>query len=138
MKNKTVSLPASFPSLSSLRCALVGEWRALRRLCSKEDLTDSDSEFVGTDIRLQVTASGWTLHTGSSDYDQDHRGFWGASSLSYGKQNLLSLARELLEDARESHAQSEDGESWRNEQTEKRALLSAGLHPSQTGMRKSV
>lgn len=138
MKSKAVRLPASFPSLSSLRCALVGEWRTLRRLCSKEDLTDSDSEFVGTDIRLQVTANGWQLHTGSSDYDQDHRGFWGASCLSYGKQNLLSLARELLDDARESHAQAIDGEEWRSEQDEKRALLSAGLHVSQTGMRKSV
>lgn len=35
-----------------------------------------------TDVRVQATDGGnWSLHTGSSDYDTDHRGYWGASSI---------------------------------------------------------
>lgn len=35
-----------------------------------------------TDVRLQVYDNGhWAIRTGSSDYDQDHHGYWGASLL---------------------------------------------------------
>lgn len=129
--------PYRFPSVSALRSALCAEWRGLRRTCSPSDLADPyDSDAtIGTDVRLQVTERGWNTHSGSSDYDQDHRGAWGASFLPYARTNLTDLARELLDDARESHAQILDGEQWRKEQAEKRALMGAGLHPSQTGAR---
>ena len=44
-----------------------------------------------TDVRLQVH-DGWTIHHGSSDYDQDHRGMWGASSVS--ARDSLAILRE--------------------------------------------
>jgi hypothetical protein len=91
-----------FPSIASLRSALVSEQKTFRRMCSKSDLSDSrdDNQSPGTDLRLQVTASGWYVHTGSSDYDQDHRGAWGASFLPYGRANLSDIARGLIEQAK--------------------------------------
>ncbi len=39
------------------------------------------------DVRLQVYNDGqWAIRWGLSDYDQDHRGYWGASSVP-GSQN---------------------------------------------------
>lgn len=36
----------------------------------------------GIDVRLQLYTDGhWAIRFGASDYDQDHRGFWGASSV---------------------------------------------------------
>lgn len=35
------------------------------------------------DLRLQVHANGnWALHAGDPQYDTDHRGFWGSTSVS--------------------------------------------------------
>jgi hypothetical protein len=126
-----------FPSLTSLRSALVHEHTYLRRSFSPSDLAGDDDATPGTDIRLRVFGRNWQLLTGSSDYDTDHRGAWGASFLPYGRTNLLALARELLDDARESYAQMQEGEAWHTEQAERRALLSAGLHSSQTGRRSA-
>jgi len=39
-----------------------------------------DYEFI--DVRLRFFDDNIYLYCGSSDYDQDHRGYWGASSLS--------------------------------------------------------
>jgi hypothetical protein len=67
---------------------------------------DSTSE-EALDIRLHVWEDGtWTIHTGDSQYDQDHRGFWGSSSL-MGKCNWVSIrdiARDLLDQVREDYA----------------------------------
>ena len=59
-----------------------------------------------TDIRLQVRESGWCTHTGDPCYDQDHRGFWGASSIDRTT-NCRELARDLIDQAREDQAQCE-------------------------------
>ena len=54
------------------------------------------------DVRLQVYEDGmWSIHLGPSDYDSDHRGFWGASSIS-PKTNCKELAKELIEQVFES------------------------------------
>lgn len=92
-----------FPSIASLRSALVNEQKTLRRLCSKEDLCDlyDRDQAPGADLRLQVNASGWYVHTGPSDYDQDHRGAWGASFLPYGRANFRDIARDLIEQAKD-------------------------------------
>lgn len=47
--------------------------------------------FTESDVRLQVH-DGWTIHHGSSDYDQDHRGMWGAGSV--GARDSLASLRE--------------------------------------------
>ena len=77
-----------YPSVRALRASLVASNR------------DLDSE---ADVRLQVTRAGWSLHVGPSDYDQDHRGWWGASSLpGRGKRfHAEDLARDLISQARE-------------------------------------
>lgn len=57
------------------------------------------------DIRLQLTADGAKIHTGASDYDQDHRGYWGASSLP-GKDesfNAFDTALDLIRQAQDQY-----------------------------------
>jgi hypothetical protein len=65
------------------------------------------------DVRLQVYEDGlWVVRYGASDYDQDHRGFWGASCLpgvspQTGKVqrcNSYDIARELIEQVRDQYA----------------------------------
>lgn len=69
------------------------------------------SEEEGCDVRLQVWDDGeWAVRWGSSDYDQDHRGFWGASSVPgvvNGKVQRFdsrAVARDLIEQAKEQEA----------------------------------
>lgn len=57
------------------------------------------------DVRLQVSEDGWSIHTGDSSYDQDHRGFWGASSMDE-RTNCYDLAKDLIDQAREHQAQT--------------------------------
>ena len=108
MKNQTgsVSIPrsAGFPTISELVSELKDQWKWLRKDCSEDDLKEKGSDFCGTDVRLRVHDGSWYVYTGSSDYDQDHRGAWGASSLSYGRQNLTDLARDLIEQAKDDYA----------------------------------
>lgn len=57
------------------------------------------------EIRLQVYKNGmWSLRVGPSDYDLDHRGFWGASCLPRGRFRSVDLARSLLDQARDQYA----------------------------------
>jgi hypothetical protein len=75
-------------------------------------VANADSEFdeEGIDCRLQLRVSGdeytWAVHTGDSSYDQDHRGYWGASSYNstLDEQQCAYLARELVEQALEQCA----------------------------------
>lgn len=60
-----------------------------------------------TDVRLQVYEnSEWALRVGLADYDQDHRGYWGASSINTEctQENTRSIAESLLEQAQDQHA----------------------------------
>lgn len=57
------------------------------------------------DVRLQVYEAGdWAVHTGDSSYDQDHRGFWGASSLS-PTSNCREVAIDLIDQCADHAAQ---------------------------------
>jgi hypothetical protein len=49
---------------------------------------------------------GWAVHWGPSDYDQDHRGYWGASSVPGNgrKFNARQTAKDLIEQAKEMRA----------------------------------
>lgn len=70
------------------------------RLINKE-------EFSYIDVRLQVTPDGWYIHSGDASYDQDHRGFWGSSSVpgSGRRFNSEDVARDLISQIREDLAQ---------------------------------
>ena len=107
MKNQTgsVSIPrsAGFPTIPALRKSLKLKHSFLREF-NKNQPKEKGSDFCGTDVRLRVHGGSWYVYTGSSDYDQDHRGAWGASSLSYGRQNLTDLARDLIEQAKDDYA----------------------------------
>lgn len=72
-----------------------------------EEITEPGCDDPGGDIRLQVH-DGWQIHTGLSDYDQDHRGYWGASWVPRGCSRKMSreIARSLIEQADEHFATS--------------------------------
>lgn len=64
------------------------------------------------DVRLQVWDDGqWRVHYGDSSYDQDHRGFWGSSSVpgvnakgQVQRFDARAVAKDLIEQAREDFA----------------------------------
>ena len=88
------------PTVAGVTAALV-EARNEVRVCS-------DTEDM--EVRLQVYEDGsWTLRTGDSSYDQDHRGFWGASCVAPGDsvKFLRRIAKDLIDQAADSAAQSE-------------------------------
>lgn len=85
-----------FPSIANVASALraVNNW--------------ADDE---CDVRLQVGENGeWAVRFGDAQYDHDHRGFWGASSVPGGRKRFHStdVARDLLDQARDHAAQSEE------------------------------
>jgi len=65
------------------------------------------------DVRLQVWPDGqWRVRYGDSSYDQDHRGYWGSSSIPGANRkgrvsrfNSVDVARDLIDQARDMHAQ---------------------------------
>ena len=73
---------------------------------SRSDLCEhgDDASAAGGDMRLQVQDSGWQTHHGDSQYDQDHRGSWGAAFVPYGctRKEARDIARELIAEACES------------------------------------
>jgi hypothetical protein len=86
-----------FPSIASVTAALKEAREEAREYLNGEDM----------DVRLQLYEDGaWALRTGLSDYDQDHRGFWGASSITGGCliKHLRDTAADLLEQVRDAHA----------------------------------
>lgn len=59
------------------------------------------------DVRLQVYEDGtWAVRYGLSDYDQDHRGFWGAASISPDDESdtLAWVASDLIDQAADACA----------------------------------
>ncbi len=86
-----------WPSIKAVAAELV---RVNRSVDSADD--------EGVDVRLNVQADGsWSVLWGLSDYDQDHRGYWGASSVPGNKRRFRSrdVARDLLEQVKD-HAAS--------------------------------
>ena len=59
-----------------------------------------------TDVRLQVHEGSWSLHSGDAQYDTDHRGYWGAASVSVDDTNatLRQTAKDLIRQVEEDHA----------------------------------
>ena len=105
MKNKKTRLP----SIANVRAKLFANWRYLRRNFSRSEFEVTGEDFAGQDVRLQVLENGdWAVHVCSPDYDQDHRGYWGASCISYDRQNLTELARDLIDQCADALAMDND------------------------------
>ena len=87
-----------FPSIAHVTEALKeAREEAVRYLNEGEDM----------DVRLQVYEDGaWALRTGLSDYDLDHRGFWGAGSVTATSlvKELRDTAKDLLEQVKDAFA----------------------------------
>lgn len=70
-----------------------------------ESLRELDAEF-GTDaepleVRLHVLPTGsWSVCWGASDYDTDHRGFWGAASIEL-ESKFKQVAQDLVDQVAE-------------------------------------
>ena len=101
-----------FPKIDEVAANL----RAINKTESAEDGDDG-----GIDVRLQVYPDGnWAVRWGSSDYDQDHRGYWGSSSVPGDNRRFDSkdLARDLIDQAKEHFAQGDDDEDEEGEEEE--------------------
>ena len=101
-------------SFSAITRSLAASLREVRDEFKNDPDGDLASE-DGLDVRLQIQEPGppvlWCLHYGSSDYDQDHRGYWGSSSLGADTtdEECLAIANELVDQAEESFAESRSG-----------------------------
>ncbi len=71
-----------------------------------EDIDDGDGPCI--DVRLRYHDDSFYTYSGDSSYDQDHRGFWGASSVGPGEteESLLAIAGDLFEQVLEHAAQN--------------------------------
>jgi hypothetical protein len=95
-----------FPSIAAVAAALRAENRSLAPYCTGHRDPDDDRS---VDIRLQVYPNGsWAIRVGDASYDLDHHGYWGASSLDGRRFDSRSLAKDLLEQAKEQHACDDD------------------------------
>ena len=77
--------------------------RDIRDNLDFDEETEEEERYC--DIRLQFWPDGdWAVHSGDSSYDQDHRGFWGCSSVSEDTsdvdiKNIVSnLTEQVMED----------------------------------------
>lgn len=89
-----------FPSIKDV----AAELRSVNAMSFDES---DDPEGLGIDVRLQVYENGdWAVRWGLSDYDQDHRGYWGASSVPGNNHrcNTTDIARDLIDQARDDYA----------------------------------
>jgi hypothetical protein len=92
-----------FPSIRAVAAELVAINRAHGALKDDGNGNLIPSEDA-TDVRLQVYSDGtWAVRWGSPDFDQDHRGYWGAASVPGHKRRFRSadVARDLIRQARD-------------------------------------
>ena len=74
-----------------------------------EEIADDEGN-PSIDVRLQVLANGdYYHHSGLPCYDTDHRGFWGAGSVSPsdGEVELIQIARDMVEQVLDSASQAD-------------------------------
>jgi hypothetical protein len=91
-----------FPAIAAVAKDLRAE---AKRIDWCRDYHRHNEECNSCDVRLQVYPDGaWAVRVGLSDYDQDHRGFWGASCIPRGRFNATDLARDLVNQCRDHHA----------------------------------
>ena len=73
-------------------------------------MTGPDREEPCIDVRLRYFAGTCGVYSGDSQYDTDHRGHWGASSVPAGltREEAVIIARDLLTQVLESDAMCAD------------------------------
>lgn len=74
------------------------------------DLTEPGCDGPSIDVRLRYHGAGFSLLTGDSSYDQDHRGDWGASSVgpSLTEDDAKTVAVDLYDQVLDSIAQRQE------------------------------
>jgi hypothetical protein len=82
-------------SLEDLTEQIFNESQYLRSDYTEEELQIPDSDFSGIDCRLRVFDGDWSLITGDSQFDTDHRGYWAYGSIPY--YCTLEEAQEIAE-----------------------------------------
>jgi len=80
---------------------LVNELRKAQRDAHWADIRDSDEPWL--DVRLQASESDGRLHVGDAQFDTDHSGFWGSSSICEHDDydTLCDVARDLIDQVME-------------------------------------
>ncbi len=98
-----------FPSIKEITDEIISYRDYLKNNFDPKDIEDEEGN-AGGDCRLQVLEGCWQVHTGDSSYDTDHRGFWGASSVSIEatKKDCREIARDLIGQATEHYFESQD------------------------------
>jgi hypothetical protein len=74
---------------------------------ARSEISSVTREYV--DVRLQVEDDGsWRVHVGDPSYDTDHRGYWGAATISPGDSDgeLRDTARGLIAEVKSSYFES--------------------------------
>ena len=96
-----------FPTIQEITKE-VKDYRDYLKSFNPEEITEG--EFCGGDIRLQIFDGDWTIHTGDVQYDQDHRGFWGASCVSVESTNRAcrEIAKDLINEAKDCYFQEKN------------------------------
>lgn len=83
-------------------------------------LIRSHDDVPTCDVRLQVYQDGdWSVRWGDSQYDLDHRGYWGCSSISPGDadSDLVEVAQYLLRQVEDDMATDPNCARLTTEQT---------------------
>lgn len=90
----------SIPSIRELADEVYEYGQYLKGYLPNE-LREPGSDFVGGEARLQIHEGTWAFHTGDPQFDQDHRGAWGAASVPRGcsRREAREIARDLIEQA---------------------------------------
>lgn len=108
-ENALGSDPVAWPLCETCRCDMAHDVAG----ALKVERAGLDAEIPETDVRLQCSDGRfeWSLHTGDSSFDQDHRGHWGASSLAHDDdaEALSRLAFELIDQASDAYAEASRG-----------------------------
>jgi len=75
-------------------------------LTGVQEYCDSEANDGSVDVRLRYHDGHWYTYSGSADYDQDHRGYWGASGVNgdMDAREMMAVAEDLLEQALEDIA----------------------------------
>lgn len=82
--------------------SLISEWESMQVNFTRDELED-DCGNSGIDVRLQFLDDELQLHTGDSQYDTSHLGYWGEATLDYDwkkdelEANVTSLVNDLIE-----------------------------------------
>lgn len=75
----------------------------------EDDMIERGCDEPIIDVRLQVAEDlcSYSLHSGDSSYDQDHRGYWGSGSVGQNMSFFAckGLAVELCEQVADNHAE---------------------------------